>query len=263
VPFSPQAIVPLSLLELQAAFSAHIAGDDRADLITSVIGDSISAAARLRVHRHHVLRSLASALAATFPTVQSLVGEEFFRGMAQTFVAGSLPEQPVLSEYGADFATFVEGYGPAGGLPYLADIARLAWALNVAFHSPFEPPLTATDLATIPVEELPSKAVSLAPGVAVVRSSYPIDRIWLAARPDASNETVDPASGDVRLLVLRQPDDAAFVALTRGEASFLQALADGFVLEEAAGAALAAEADFDLSSTFARFLASHVFAAVQ
>ena len=255
--------MPLALPDLQTALAEHVVGHDRAELLASVVGDSIPAAARLRVHRHHVLHSLGTALAATFPTVQALVGDEFFRGMARTFVAHDLPSQPVLSEYGAAFPSFVESYGPAGGLPYLADIAQLDWALNVAFHSPAEPRLASADLALIPVEQLPAKSVSLAPGAAVLRSIYPIDRIWAAAQSRASDEMVDLNSGAARLLVLRRPDDAGFVSLSAGEASFLEALAAGCPLEEAAGLALAADAVFDLSPTFARLLHLRVFAAVQ
>jgi hypothetical protein len=255
--------MPLALPDLQKALADHVVGHDRAELLASVVGDSIPAAARLRIHRNHVLRSLGTALSATFPTVQALVGEEFFRGMARTFVASDLPQQPVLSEYGAGFARFVGGYAPATGLPYLADIARLDWALNVAFHSPAEPRLSSTDLASIPVEQLPAKSVSLAPGSAVLRSLYPIDRIWAAAQPRASGETVDLESGGARLLVLRRPDDAGFVSLGGGEASFLEALAAGRTLEEAADLALAADAVFDLSPAFARLLQLQVFAAVQ
>jgi hypothetical protein len=255
--------MPLALPDLQVAFAAHIVGDDCTDLIASVVGDSISAAARLRVYRHHVFHSLATALSATFPTVQALVGEEFFRGLAQAFVATRLPSQPVLAEYGAEFAVFIGGYAPAAGLPYLADIARLDWALNVAFHSPARPSLEAADLATIPSDRLPEKSIALAPGAMVIRSRFPIGRIWAAARPGAPDETVELTAGEACLLVLRRADDAGFVPLSVGEAAFLEVLVDAGSLEAAAAAALSAEPAFDLSITFARLLASQVFAAVQ
>ncbi len=219
--------MPLALRDLQAAFAAHIVGQDRAELVASVVGDSIPAAARLGVYRHHVFHSLAAALSASFPTVEALVGEAFFRAMAQAFVANELPAQPVLSEYGAGFADFVAGYGPANGLPYLADMARLDWALNLAFHSPAEPRLGADDLAAVPIEQLPGKTVSLAPGTAVIRSTFPLERIWSAAQPGASDDAVDLGSGGALLLVMRRPDDAGFVALGVGEATFLEAVAAG------------------------------------
>ena len=255
--------MPLALPDLQAAFAAHIAGNDRAELIASVVGDSIPAAARLRIYRHHVFHSLASALAATFPTVQALVGEAFFREMARSFVAGTLPTQPVLAEYGEDFAGFIEGYAPTADLPYLPDVARLDWALNVAFHSPLEPRLALGDLAAIPAELLPTKSVTLAPGAAVIGSVFPLGRIWSAAQPGASNDMVDLGASDASLLVLRRPDDAGFVTLSPGETSFLQALAAGHTLEGAAVMALAADPVFDLSPAFGRMLSLQAFAAVQ
>jgi len=51
--------------------------------------------------------------------------------------------------------------------------------------------------------------------------------------------------------------------LGEGEASFLETLAAGRTLEEAAVSALAADAVFDLSPTFARLLHLRVFVAVQ
>jgi hypothetical protein len=67
----------------------------------------------------------------------------------------------------------------------------------------------------------------------------------------------------VRLLVLRRPDDAGFVGLSPGEAGFLEALAAGRTLEEAAAMALAADPVFDLSPAFGRMLSLQAFAAVQ
>lgn len=255
--------MPLALPDLQAAFAAHVAGRDHADLIAAVIDDSISAEARLRVYRHHVAYSLGTALAATFPTVHALVGEEFFRTMAGGFVARELPAQPALSEYGAGFPEFVAGYEPASGLPYLADIARLDWALNVAFHSPVGRRLAAADLAAIAVEQLPSLSIALSAGAALVSSRYPIDRIWHASQPGASGDPVDLALGRADLLVMRRPDDVAFIALAEGEAAFVVALGEGASLEAAAERALYADPSFDLSRGFARLLGLEAFAALQ
>jgi hypothetical protein len=255
--------MPLALPDLQAAFAAHVVGRDRADLTAAVAGDSISAEARLRVYRHHVAHSLVSALAATFTTVHALVGEEFFRTMAGRFVARELPAQPVLSEYGASYADFVADYEPAASLPYLADVARLDWALNVAFHSPLGRALTAADLAGIAAERLPSLSVALSAGAALIRSRYPLDRIWNASQPGASAETVDLGSGHANLLVLRRADDAAFIVLDGGEAAFVASLAAGTSLEIAAEQATRNEPSFDLSTAFARLLASEAFAALQ
>ena len=255
--------MPLALRELQAAFAASIVGADRADLMAAITGDTIPAAARLGVYRHHVFESLGTALAATFPTVQALVGTAFFRGLARAFVRHALPQQPVLAEYGADFPAFVAEFEAARDLPYLADVARLDWALNVAFQAPLGERLAAADLSLLPAERLASMSISLAAGVVLINSPYPLDRIWEASQPGAAGGTVDLNSGASNLLVWRRPDDAAFVSLTAGEAAFMTALAHGRSLEEAAAAVLPADPGFELSTSFARLLALGAFAALQ
>ena len=189
-----------------------------------------------------------------------LVGAEFFRGLARAFIGRSLPTQPVLAEYGAGFPAFIAGHDAARDLPYLADVARLDWALNLAFHAPAGGRLAAADLAALPADRLPSLRLSLAPGTVLVCSPYPLDRIWAASQPGAAADPVDLAAGGARLLVLRRPDDAAFVSLSAGEAAFVAGLGEGLTLEEAAGRA---ETDFDLSAGFARLLGLGVFAAAQ
>jgi hypothetical protein len=251
-----EAIVPLALRDLQRAFAAHLAGDDQPALAAEIR----PVAARLGIHRHHVLDSLASALAATFPTVQAVVGADFFRGLARAFIGRSLPLQPVLAEYGADFPAFIAGQQAGHGLPYLADVARLDWALNLAFHAPAGDRLAATDLAALPADRLPALRLALAPGTALVRSTYPVDRIWRASQPGAPADPVDLASGGVYLLVLRRPDDAAFVRLSDGEAAFTGGITAGLSLQEAAGRG---DTGFDLSAAFARLLGLGAFAAVQ
>ena len=253
----------LTLRELQADFAAYLAGTDQPGLPTAIADGGTAAAARLEVHRHHVEESLGAALAATFATVHALVGADFFRGMARDFMRQGLPRQPVLAEYGEDFPAFVSGYEPAKALPYLADSARLDWALNLAFHAPAGPRLSAAELAAIPVERLPSMSVGLAPGTSVIRSTYPLDLIWEAAQPNAVEGAVDLTCGPCRLLVLRRPEDAGFVSLSSAEAAFLTSIARGASLEEAAGFGFAADSAFDLTASFARLLALGAFAALQ
>ena len=89
---------------------------------------------RIGVYRNNVKASLVAALVGAFPVVQRLVGEEFFEAAAFVFVEHHPPRSPVLAEYGAGFAAFLEGFEPARDLPYLADIARLEWARQQAFH---------------------------------------------------------------------------------------------------------------------------------
>ena len=252
-----------ALRDLQAAFAAHLTGEDRPDLMDVVVGDTIPAAARLRIHRHHVTHSLVTALAATFPTVQAIVGEDFFQAMARAFIAQDLPRQPVLAEYGAGFPAYVADYGPAAALPYLADLARLDWALNLAFHAPASGRLAAEDLAGIEPDRLLGLRLALAAGSTLLQSPYPIDRIWHAAQPGRATETVALEEGPASMIVLRRTDDAAFASLGPAEMAFVSVLGGGGTLENGAEAGFAVDSAFDLTTTFARLLALQAIAALQ
>ena len=252
-----------ALPDLQAAFAAHILGTERADLVAAIAGDTIPPVARLGVYRHHLFDSLGTALAATFPTVQALVGADYFRKVARAFIGQSLPAQPVLAEYGAGFSAFIAGDEAARDLPYLADVARLDWALNLAFQTRHGERLNSAHLSIFPAERLPSMSIALADGAVLISSGYPLDGIWEASQPDAESGTVDLNSGASNLLVLRRPEDAAFASLSEGEAAFVAALAEGKSLEEASGAACQADPSFDLSASFSRLLRLEAFAALQ
>jgi hypothetical protein len=248
-----------ALPELQAAFAMFLAGGDERGFAAEIVGDTIGAEARLRIYRHHVRHSLTTVLATTFPTVQALVGEEFFAALSRDFLERDLPRQPVLSEYGAGFADFIAGFEPARGLPYLADMARLDWALNLAFHTDPGARLDGAALEAIAPEHLTSLRVRLANGVSLLSSPFPLDRIWSASQPGAPDDKVEMTEGKTVLLVRAD----GFVALQPGEAAFLTGLAAGETLGQAAAAGLSAEPRFDLSTCFARFLGTRVLAALQ
>lgn len=248
-----------ALPDLQLAFASFLEGGTGERVAAAVVGDSIGAEARLRIYRHHVRHSLTKALAATFPTVEALVGEAFFAGMVRGFIETKMPEQPVLSEYGAGLAGFISGFEPARGVPYLSDIARLDWAINLAFHTEPGPALDAAALGAVPPEQLPSLRLRLVHGATLIGSKFPLDRIWRASQPEATDEKVDLAAGGAVLLV----QGPGFVTLGPGEAAFLASLNGVESLEQAAEAAVAADSGFDLSTCFARFLGMGAIAAAQ
>jgi hypothetical protein len=250
----------MNLAELQASFRAVCLGGDPAALAALVDGEGIAAEARLRIYRHHVCDSLSSALAATFSTVQALVGDAFFRAVARDYIAATPPSAPVLSEYGADFADFIARHERVQDLVYLADAARLDWALTRAYGSDDGAALSASHLASMSPETLSDLRLRLRAGTSLLRSPYPVDRIWAIAR-GAEEGTVDLVAGGAALVVFQRDDDAAFARLTDGEAALLAACDGRTSLADAVERAAAADAGFDFSATLPKLLGLAVLAA--
>jgi hypothetical protein len=245
-----------SLHELQHAMRAALLGGDVGPALEHVRGDGLDPGARVALYRHHVVTTLTAALEATFPVVCRLVDRRFFAYAADGYIRERPPSSPCLHEYGADFAGFLAAFEPARGLAYLADVARLEWAINCAEHAEDEPPISAADLAVVPPERVGDLAVRLEPSIALLSSPWPIDRIWRANQPGADPALViDLASGVVNLEVRRAGDDVVFRALDEATWAFRSTLARGDTLADAAARALAADPGFDLATAIHDLLA--------
>lgn len=248
-----------SLADLQTAFRAACLGDDAPALAAHVDGARIAADARLRIYRHHVFDSLSTALGATFSTVQALVGEGFFRALAREYIAATPPAGPVLSEYGGDFALFIERHPRVRELVYLADAARLDWSLTRAYASDAGAALTADHLAAIAPEALGDLRLRLRAGVSLLRSAWPIDQVWAVSHGKEA-AVIDLDSGSVELVVFQRDDDAAFARLTHGEAVLLESCAGATSLADAVERASAADPSFDFAATLPKLLGLAVLA---
>ena len=100
----PRSMQTISIAEHQDAFARALLWRDDAVPATIVRpGAQRSRRSASRVYRNNVFASLTSCLAARFPVVARLVGEEFFNAMARVFVERYPPASPALFEYGDEF----------------------------------------------------------------------------------------------------------------------------------------------------------------
>lgn len=203
---------------------------------------------RFGVYRNNVKASLAAALAARFPVVARLVGDEFFTAMALVFIERHPPRSPVLAEYGAAFATFLERFDPAASLPYLPDIARLEWARHVAFHSADTDPADLAQLAELPPEALGSVRIGLHPAMAVIASPWPIVSVWTTNTYDATPEAPAADWTGETALVTRPHLDVLVQRLPPGTDLLVAALAREIALGAAADAVSRTQEGFDLAT---------------
>lgn len=212
---------------------------------------------RFAVYRNNLIGSLVDALADGFPVVQQLVGETFFRAMAQVFVRQSPPRSAVMLDYGDDFPAFVEGFQPAASLPYLADVARLERLRSHAYHAADSPSLDAGVLAGALAEpdRLASLVLQLHPSVAVLASRFAVVSLWGAHQGLLEITQVDPYAAQ-QALVLRHGLEVEVIGVRAGDASFIQSLQAGVPLGQAAEQALTDDTTFDLSAPLAQLIRS-------
>ena len=259
--------MPLALRDLQAAFAAHVAGRrsrrprgcrrGRLDL-------GRGAAARPSPSRRAQPRQRRSPPPSR-PS-QALVGEEFFRGMAQALHRRRRCRRSRC--WPSMAPTFrpssrATSRRPALALPGGRRPARLGAERGVP--RPAGRRLAAADLAGDRGGAACRRCRSALPaGAALIGSRYPLDRIWHASQPGATAEAVDLGGGRARSPGAAPGRRCGLHRPGRGRGG----LRCGPGRRDSPwrwrpSRRSQAEPAFDLSTAFARLLALEAFAALQ
>jgi hypothetical protein len=252
-------------LEQHASYAAAFAPallDPAREVPFVVTGPNGKAAAkRYNVYRNNVTISLIDALAAIYPAVQRITGPDLFRAMARFHICETPPTSPLLFEYGRDFPTFIERYGYAQSLPFLADVARIERAWLDAYHATDAAPLSPAELAAVAPDHLADLVFTAHPATRILRSSFAAVTILAANRSAAPVNTID-ASMPEDALITRPEFDVTVRLLPSGGASFLSNLMLGRSLAEAAAAAFDCSPAFDLATNISGLIEAGAFTSV-
>ena len=252
-----------SLRELQRDFAAALITGDEQALQQYVIGaHSLDAGAALAVYRNNTFSNYRKALRDDYPAVLALVGEKFFDGACDAYTRAQPSQSGDLNDFGVMFRSFLQQWQPAQQLPYLPDVARLEWAIHMAFNATDVPPLALESLAHLPPETVPQLHLDLHPSAVLLHSPYPVFKIWQMSM-NGTDERVDLAAGDDRLLVIRRSGTVEIERIAPGEFAALQALADGCELAEAHARGVAADATFDLGACLQRHVLAQTIVSFQ
>ncbi len=255
---------PLALPQVNAASFGRALLDPQMATPDGLTGpDGETAPKRFNVYRNNVIVSLCEALGESFPAVKALLGEEYFRALAQAFVTAHPPVSPVLIWYGAGFADFLDAFPPLKAYPYLGDVARLEWSWLQAYHAADAAPLDPAILGSIDPQRLGGVRFVPHPAAHVVTSAWPIWAIARANRfePDEA-EAVD--LDEPQSVMITRPDMEVDVYLLRpGGAVFTMDLLQGQTLAAAASRAQEDDDGFALSDCLSDCLAAGAFSALQ
>ncbi|MDX2224179.1 MAG: DNA-binding domain-containing protein [Rhodospirillaceae bacterium] len=246
------------LPELQRAFrDTVLGGADR--IVPFVAAHRGPLAGRIAVYRNTMQASLTDVLAAAYPVVRRIVGERFFATLARRYIAAHPPRVPQLSDYGADVADFIAAAEPLRALAYLPDVARLEWARGEAYFAADAAPLDPLALAQVPAERVAQARFVAHPAARLIRSGYPIHRIWTVNQPEVADVPAVDMTVAETALITRPARHVVTRRLGAGDAALTAALLAGASLADAAHAGEAAEPGFDLQVALEAHLTGGTF----
>lgn len=223
-----------------------------------LMGDALLIERRLAIYRANVAAAATKALGAAYPVVRQVVGEAFFDGLARAYQRLVPSTSGDLFDYGEAFAAFVAEFPHAQSLPYLADLARLEWAVHRAYGAEDAPPWDQNTLAQIAPDQQAAIHFDWAAGTTLLDSNFPIARVWLIHQPDFEDEFKVDWSVRECALVAREGLRVAVSALDAGDAAFIASGLAGAALGASTEVALAADPSFDLGHLLGRLMASNV-----
>ncbi|MGN7738603.1 HvfC/BufC family peptide modification chaperone [Pseudomonas sp. 22526] len=246
-----------SLHELQDAVRRSIIERDDVEAITHIAANGIAPPDRLSIYRNTFRQTLIRALRLSYPAVDRLVGADFFGAAAADFVVQHPPRSSYLDEFGGDFAAFLEQFAPAASVPYLADVARLEWAVSCALHAPDAEPLSVASLGSVDAADYAQICFTPHPSVSLIHTMFPADVIWCAVLEDndAVLAAIDLSKDPAWLIVQRGPSAVDIARLDEALWRFVSALCAGCPL----GAALGEHSGIDATAALADLLTQQRF----
>jgi hypothetical protein len=238
-------------------------GDARPGVVAGWLRDGPRAARGLAAYRANAGAAAERALAAAYPTVQQLLGDGSFAALARACWLRHPPTAGDLGLWGDTLPGFIADAQTLAGEPYLADVARLEWAVHRAERAAdATPPLGLERLGS---DDPAVLLLRLAPGTAVLDSRHPVVSIWQAHRSSAEDRfapvraAFEAGSGECAL-ISRDGWRASVRALPPGEARFTQAVLAGRSL---AAALTVAGDSFDFQAWLIAALRRQFLAAVE
>lgn len=244
------------LLDFQDAFVAAIGGE-RAALSPWLAPGTGEAG--LAVYRNTIAKGCVDALAANFPTIVAIVGEDWFRAAAALFAREAPPAHAALLDYGEDFPAWLDRFPPAQDMPYLAGVAHMDRLWTEALFTAETPVLSAAALGAMAPETLAATRLRLRPSVRFAVFDAGLPSLWIAARE--GGQELELSETPETLLCLRADGPVAYRVIGEAETQFLRACRDGQTAAEAAERA--ASFTSDIASLFAGLIADGVFMEIE
>ena len=208
---------------------------------------------RLNIYRQTIFHSLENALRTSYPVIVKLVGDDFFRFLAQQYIQQYSSVSGDLSRYGDVFFQLLQSLPETAELPYLADVAQLEWYVQLAENSRDTTPFPIETLIAVAPEHYPDLQFFLHPSVNLLSSLYPIADIWQANQRDGDG-VVELYTGEYYYLIYRVDYQVTVTSVNADQWAFLTAIQQGLRF----GVLCDTLVDIDVGSLLQQFIAQSV-----
>jgi Putative DNA-binding domain len=225
----------------------------------------------LLAYRANASSLAARSLAATYPVITQLLGQETADYLARDLWRAHPPRRGDLAQWGAALPEFLTTQLALQELtqahPFLPDVARLEWALHSSAIAT-DTPLDAASMQLLATQDPQQLQLQLSAGCVLIASIYPI--VAIAQLHDerycdehaSANHALQTQTAQTAL-IWRRGLRPLFRAVSTAEQALLGSALRGHSVAQCVDAALAWDTQFDLSAWLVEGVQSGLVSAIQ
>jgi len=227
---------------------------------------TLSSLERIDIYRGGYHARLIECLADDYPVLQHALGEDEFEALCRRYIAEHPSRAPSLNYFGQFMADFCRSQ-PHSQSGFLADLAKLEWAIVLSIHAPTAVTIGFEDLNQVPNERWPGARFQVNPSLKILHLAYPVNAYLQAFRQGSPG--VVPAARHASVAVYRTGRSVWRLELEPAMVTLVESLASGATLEEGLAqvqAALSGETEQEMakkiSHCFQHSVSSGLFSAI-
>ena len=250
-----------SLREMQASFGEYSFLRVDNDMPEKIKDNGLSSTQRLQVYRNNVFFLLNQAMSLTYPVVESLVGDKFFKQLSRDYMRKFPSKSGDINDFGSNFSNYLqvlidEKSHYLDSLSYLGDVAKFEWLYQEVFNEAdcqavnvFEKMMSYSEDEQVLIQ------FELNPASRLFSSKFPIFEIWKNnVSEEAESEIIDLSNQiyDRYYMIGRRDFEIIVQTIDPNDVDFLKGCAANLTIE------VMLEKYPNLGENFSELLVKHV-----
>lgn len=216
-----------SLAELQRRFQAYLLNPSANPPAAFRDDGRASGAQRAEVYAEAYRLRLIEALAADYPALRALLGEDDFAALGRVYAEAHPSRYLSIRWFGRDLRQFLREDSEYRERPELGELAAFEWALSEAFDAAEAPIVSPEALAALPAACWPDLRLRFHPALRRIECHFNIPEVWRALNQKASPPPFEALDSPQAWIVWRSDLKLFFRRLNSPEAHAFDALYQG------------------------------------
>jgi len=216
----------------------------------------ISAQGLMGIYQHSAIANITNALSLSYPVIEKLVGDNFFKAMCREYILQNWPATGNMDDYGECFSQFIAEFKQTKQLTYLEDVARFEWLFHQSSLADDSSNFDWSALASITESDVLKLKFLLSPPVKLINCKVAIDKIWQMNQANAQEdiELCLEENSETFIVLFRQGLKTEMMTIAASEFALLQSFSEGNNFEAVIESARAIDANIPIDSNLQKYI---------